>query len=168
MQTNSNKVRKHKHPLSLFEPFESLTLSASSSNHGTQQSRSSITRRGPFSSTSSSVSPSPPSSSVAGLTPSFIRKPPPEILAHIFSFLDPQGFAAASLVCREWHSIASDDYAWKAAFERFFGKHNIIPRISTTWRGEYIHRSHLLRYYQTKTPELIQKMAIRSRSYLIL
>jgi WD40 repeat protein len=68
------------------------------------------------------------------------------VLAHIFSFLDPEGFAAASLVCREWHSVASDDYAWKAAFDRFFGVHDVIPRLSTSWRGEYIHRSHLLRY----------------------
>ena len=65
---------------------------------------------------------------------------------NIFSFLDPEGFAAASLVCREWHSVASDDYAWKAAFDRFFGKQDVIPRLSTSWRGEYIHRSHLIRY----------------------
>lgn len=140
MQRNSNKARNHKAKSSILESLDSLSLS---SNHG-HQNPLSINRR-TSSSSSSSGTWSIPSARPQSL-PSFIKTTPPEVLAHIFSFLDPQGFSAASLVCREWHSVASDDYAWKAAFDRFFGKQNVIPRLSTSWRGEYIHRSHLLRY----------------------
>ena len=141
MQRNYNKGKRHRDISPLLDPFDSLSLRL---NHGTPIS-SSNTRRASSSSSSSSAA---FSVSSARVTPSgsFVRKTPAEILAHIFSFLDPQGFAAANLVCREWHSVASDDYAWKAAFERFFGTHTVIPRLSTTWRGEYIHRSHLVRY----------------------
>jgi hypothetical protein len=141
MQTNSNKITNRKEISSILESLDSLTLS---SNHGIPTSSSSNRRKS--SSSSSSASTWSIKSTPRKSPPSFIRTTPPEILAHIFSFLDPEGFAAVSLVCREWHSVSSDDYAWKAAFERFFGKHNVIPRLSTSWRGEYIHRSHLIRY----------------------
>ena len=138
MQRNSNKARNQKAKSSILESLDSLSLP---SNHGSYTR--SLHRR-TSSSSSSSGTWSIPSAYPKSL-PSFIKTTPPEVLAHIFSFLDPQGFAAASLVCREWHSVASDDYAWKAAFDRFFGQQNVIPRLSTSWRGEYINRSHLLR-----------------------
>jgi hypothetical protein len=143
MQTNSNKITNRKEVSSILDSLDSL---ASSSNHGNIQTLS--TRR---TSSSSSSSGTWSVQSIPRKSPaSFIRTFPPEILAHIFSFLDPEGFASASLVCREWYSVSSDDYAWKAAFERFFGSHKVIPRLSASWRGEYIHRSHLLRYTSEK------------------
>jgi F-box-like len=147
MQTNYNKARKQKEISSILDSLDSLPLS--SYNHGNNSiSNASASRtRRTSSSSSSSGTWSIQSSNIRHQdTPSFVKKTPPEILAHIFSFLDPAGLASVNLVCREWHSVASDDYAWKAAFDRFFGIHSIIPRLSTSWRGEYIHRSHLLRY----------------------
>jgi F-box-like len=141
MKKNSDKARKHKDPQSILDSFENLTIL---SNHGTSTS-SSPQRR---------ISRHTPSSSSQN-TPinisTFMRNPSPEILAHIFSFLDPQGFSTASLVCKAWHSLATDDYAWKAAFDRFFGRHALISRLSSSWRGEYILRSQLHRYL---TPSL--------------
>ena len=140
MQRNSYKARSQKAAKSsILESLDSLSLS---SNHG--PNTRSIHRRTSSSSSSSGTWSLP--TTRPRPSPSFIKTTPTEVLAHIFSFLDPEGFAAASLVCREWHSVASDDYAWKAAFDRFFGKQDVIPRLSTSWRGEYIHRSHLLRY----------------------
>lgn len=136
MQRNSNKARKNKDN-SILASLESLSLSPH--NHG--NSHISSARR-----TSSSLSGTPGSPLCQITPPSYIKTTPPEILAHIFSFLDPEGFAAVSLVCKEWNSVAKDEYAWRAAFERFFGKHPFVPRLSKTWSGEYIHRSHLLRF----------------------
>ena len=141
MQRNSNKARKQK-DFSILDSLDSLSLSPP--NHGISQLSSSSTRR-----TSSSSSGTTWSSIHRNPAPSYIKTTPPEVLIHIFSFLDPEGFAMASLVCREWHSVARDEYAWKAAFERFFGVHSFIPRLSTSWSGEYIHRSHLLRFAVT-------------------
>src|SRR5438045_15127 len=137
MQTNNNKARKQKEISFILDSLDSLPLS---SNHGSDNLYpNSLQQR--ISSSSSSSSPSgtrsiPSSDTHSRPTISFVKKTPPEILAHIFSFLDPEGFANVNLVCREWHSVASDDYAWKSAFDRFFGKFNVIPRLSTTWRGE--------------------------------
>src|ERR1700737_4919469 len=142
MQENSNTA----HPKEISSIVDSLNSLPSSSNYGIQPS------------TSPSVSSSSSSSGIWSLQstprrprPSFVRTTPTEILAHIFSYLDPEGFATASLVCREWHSVTSDDYAWKTAFDKVFGTQNMIARLSTTWRGEYTHRSHLLRYYTHKS-----------------
>jgi hypothetical protein len=139
MQTNHSRARKQKDINSILESLDSFSLSAPS-NHGTTSSQP----RHPSSASGSAQS------SIHRETPSFIKKTPPEVLVHIFSFLDSESFASASFVCREWHTIAGDDYAWKAAFDRFFGVHSIIPRLSTTWRGEYLHRSRLLRSFPTK------------------
>jgi F-box-like len=147
MQTDYNKARKQKEISSILHSLDSLPLS--SYNHGNNNigNPSNSRARRTSSSSSSSGTWSIQSSNIRHQNaPSFVKKTPPEILAHIFSFLDPEGFASANLVCREWHSVASDDYAWKTAFDRFFGILSIIPRLSTSWRGEYIHRSHLLRY----------------------
>jgi len=146
MQRNSNKARKQK-DISILDSLDSLSLSPP--NHGNSQ-LSSSTRR-----TSSSSSGTTWSSIHQNSAPSYIKATPPEVLIHIFSFLDPEGFATASLVCREWRSVARDEYAWKAAFERFFGVHSFIPRLSTSWSGEYIHRSHLLRFEVTTQHSLI-------------
>ena len=142
MQTNHNKARKQKEISSILDSLDSLPLS--SNNHG--NIASSIKRRTSSSSSSTSGTCSIQSSPmIPRVAPCFIKKTPPEVLAHIFSYLSPAGFASANLVCREWHSVASDDYAGKAAFERVFGVHNVIPRLSASWRGEYIHRSHFIR-----------------------
>lgn len=144
MQRKNNKSRRQKKdPLSLLENLDSLTLSSSS--HGTPN-RSSASRCTSSSSSSSSSSTTWFTPSVVrGDTLSLVKKTPTEVLARIFSFLDPEDFAAASQVCREWHSVATDDYSWKAAFDRFYGLHDTVPRLSSSWRGEYIIRSHLLR-----------------------
>ena len=144
MQRNSNKARKQK-DISILDSLDSLSLSPF--DHGTNQHPSS-TRR-----TSSSSAGAMASAIHQNSTPSYIKSTPPEVLVHIFSFLDPAGIASASLVCRDWHSVARDEYAWKAAFERFFGVHSFIPRLSTSWIGEYIHRSRLLRYAVSTKPD---------------
>lgn len=139
MQANSSKTIKTK-DLSVDEPFNSL----SQSNHGIQSSTSRRTSSSSSSSGTWSVRSIPRRSTLT-----FIRRTPTEVLAHIFSYLDPEGFANASLVCREWHDVVTDDYAWKTAFDKVYGSKNVVSRISNTWRGEYIHRSHLLRYYSS-------------------
>jgi hypothetical protein len=141
MQTNYNKARKQKDISTILDAIDSLSLSPN--NHGNIASSS--RRRVSSSSPTSGTWPIQSPIIIHPSTSSFVKRTPPEVLAHIFSYLDPEGFASANLVCREWHSIAKDDYTWKAGFERFFGVHDIISRLSTTWRGEYIHRSHLIR-----------------------
>jgi len=136
MHTDYNKARKQK-VLSALDSLDS-DLADPRDQYGLTTTRNPSRR----------VSPPWAGDSSANGPPSFMNTPP-EVLVHIFSFLDPQGFAAANLVCREWHSVTNDDYAWKAAFDRFFGSHAVIPRLSSTWRGEYIHRSHLLRSAQS-------------------
>lgn len=147
MQRNSNKARKQKE-IAILDSLDSLSLSPS--NHGNNQHSSSPRR------TSSSPAGTTWSSVHRNSTPTYIRTTPPEVLIHIFSFLDPAGISSASLVCRDWYSVAQDEYAWKAAFERFFGVHAFIPRLSTSWNGEYIHRSHLLRYRVSTERSLIR------------
>lgn len=143
MQTNYSRTRKQKDINSILESLDSFSLSPHS-NHGTASSSSASQTRHPSSSASGTGS---LQSSIHRETPSVIKNTPPEVLVHIFSFLDSESFTSASLVCREWHSVASDDYAWKAAFDRFFSVHSVIPRLSTSWRGEYLYRSHLLRSF---------------------
>src|SRR5271163_4405821 len=140
MQKPHNKHRKQRAYSPQFDTTDPV-LQASSSKYGKQPTVDSI--RG-FPSSSSSQGPG--SGVVLQSAPWFVKQVPTEILAHIFSFLDASGFAAAALVCREWYAVASDDLAWKAAFDRFYGGYQVIPRLSPSWRGEYIHRSHLLRY----------------------
>jgi hypothetical protein len=133
MPTDYNKARKQK-DASILDSLDSYPLD-STSQYGLSTPRRPNRR----------PSPASPGQGQAGTPSSFVNAPP-EVLVHLFSFLDPAGFASANLVGREWHAVASDDYAWKAAFDRFFGTFAVIPRLSSTWRGEYIHRSHLLRF----------------------
>ena len=156
MQKPHNKHRKQRAYSPQFDTTDPV-LQASSSKYGKQPTVDPI--RG-ISSSSQGAGSGP----VVQSTACFVKQVPPEILAHTFSFLDASGFAAVTLVCREWYTVASDDLAWKAAFDRFYGGYQVIPRLSPSWRGEYIHRSHLLRYPTVLHQIDKKEMAIRSRS----
>ncbi|KAF3928997.1 Beta-TrCP [Dactylella cylindrospora] len=47
---------------------------------------------------------------------------PPELVAHIFSYLDCASLLACELVSHSWHSAATSPQAWKHAFEGAYGK----------------------------------------------
>jgi F-box-like len=92
--------------------------------------------------------PSPPNhgpASPVGPTPWYIKDIPSDILAQVFSFLDPSGFADVILVSKHWHQVALDEYTWRAAFERMFGVHAVVARLAETWRDEYCCRNSLIK-----------------------
>lgn len=81
-------------------------------------------------------------------THTYVADVPKEVLAHVFSFLDPRSLADATLVCKAWYKLVDDDVAWKSAFKRFFDAEEFSPIGSGSWRTEYTLRSNLLRKWR--------------------
>ncbi|CDK30001.1 unnamed protein product [Kuraishia capsulata CBS 1993] len=65
---------------------------------------------------------------------------PPEILAVIFSHLDPHTLNSLRAVSRLWDSIAGDDQVWRLLYRREFGYAGSLTR-GNSWRQEYLTRS---------------------------
>ncbi|KAN0065498.1 hypothetical protein ACQY0O_001335 [Thecaphora frezii] len=89
----------------------------------------------------------------------------PEILAKVFSFLDPWALCYSAAVCRSWARIARDDATWRAAFATFYNleaaegdiaDHAVtlgaIPSLrrfaAASWRAEFQQRCELLRRWR--------------------
>ncbi|EPZ35361.1 hypothetical protein ROZALSC1DRAFT_30208 [Rozella allomycis CSF55] len=82
---------------------------------------------------------------------------PEEILVHVLSHIqDPIDIFNASLTCKKWHAILTDDLFWKAACQVFWGKLPLRRLNSESWRSEYLHRWRYWRSWQVKKPTCFQ------------
>lgn len=71
--------------------------------------------------------------------------PPPEVLATIFSYLDPQDLDTVPLVCKTWRDN-SGEKLWRRHFVDRFGTRDIsfVSGAESTWREEYLTRLEIL------------------------
>lgn len=117
----------------------------------------------------------------------------PELLMHIFAFLDPVSLSRAAAVCRAWSAIARDDATWRAAFATYFSLEaaqahraasldaSATPALrrltNTSWRHEFQQRVDLLRQWRkSRTPtvlstprvDLIKKISLAKQHRLLV
>lgn len=55
---------------------------------------------------------------------------PDEVTIHVFSYLNESELSSAASVCREWHSLTSDNTLWKSLYARYWGA-DAAARISS-------------------------------------
>lgn len=74
---------------------------------------------------------------------------PTEVLIEILSNLSPEGLDSASLVCKNWHDVLTNDASWRCSFQRQFELLQ-FNRVSSSmkWRTELITRLDYLRAWR--------------------
>lgn len=74
---------------------------------------------------------------------------PTEVLIEILSNLSPEGLDTASLVCKNWYEVLTNDASWRGSFQRQFhlDKFNRVSS-SLKWRTELITRLDYLRAWR--------------------
>ncbi|KAG1139886.1 hypothetical protein G6F37_009439 [Rhizopus arrhizus] len=77
--------------------------------------------------------------------PCYIHQLSVEVIAHVFSRLDPLSLATVAKVCHYWRHVVNDDRCWKDAFVSYFGKLPYRRLSLESWKTEYILRTHLIR-----------------------
>ncbi|KAI8333063.1 WD40-repeat-containing domain protein [Chlamydoabsidia padenii] len=80
--------------------------------------------------------------------PTYIHQLSIELVAHIFARLDPTSLTAVAKTCRYWRHIVTDDVCWKNAFLAYFGQLPYKRIRNTSWKAEYILRTHLVRKWE--------------------
>ncbi|KAI8340574.1 WD40-repeat-containing domain protein [Chlamydoabsidia padenii] len=71
-----------------------------------------------------------------------------ELIAHIFARLDPISLTIVAKTCRHWRHIVMDDVCWKNAFVAYFGRLPYKRLQTSSWKSEYILRTHLIRKWE--------------------
>ena len=61
----------------------------------------------------------------------------PELLQHIFSFLDMKSLVNTSIVCKQFNCLSNNNILWKNLFMRDFG--NLHARSGLTWKENYVY-----------------------------
>lgn len=95
-----------------------------------------------------------------------INSLPPELLAHCFALLPAGSLLAgelftshstcsssprtATLVCKAWYHVATDETSWRSAFANYYGlpESGQLPgrRVdASSWKAEYLTRTRLIR-----------------------
>lgn len=71
--------------------------------------------------------------------------PPPEVLARIFSYLEPSDLDTIPLVCKSWKENCGEKL-WRRHFAARFGTLNVtnLSGTESTWREEYLLREEAL------------------------
>ncbi|ABJ08902.1 F-box domain protein [Nile crocodilepox virus] len=64
---------------------------------------------------------------------------PPEVVCHVFVFLDDRDLAACRATCRAWRDAADADYLWTARFRQRFG---FLPPPGVDRRAAYCRFPH--------------------------
>ncbi|AVD69133.1 ORF014 [Saltwater crocodilepox virus] len=64
---------------------------------------------------------------------------PPEVVCHVFVFLDDRDLAACRAACRAWRAAADADYLWTARFRQRFG---FLPPPDVDRRAAYCRFPH--------------------------
>ncbi|SAL95327.1 hypothetical protein [Absidia glauca] len=80
--------------------------------------------------------------------PTYIHQLSIEVVAHIFARLDPISLTTVAKTCRYWRHIVTDDLCWKNAFLAYFGQLPYKRLRATSWKAEYILRTHLIRKWE--------------------
>ncbi|ORZ25409.1 quinon protein alcohol dehydrogenase-like superfamily [Absidia repens] len=88
------------------------------------------------------------SSSTTTSTTAYIHQLSVEVVAHIFARLDPISLTTVAKTCRYWRHIVKDDVCWKNAFLAYFGQLPYKRLRNTSWKSEYILRTHLIRKWE--------------------
>lgn len=75
----------------------------------------------------------------------FIGDLAPEIILHIFSFLEAVALDTASGVCASWHVLAREASLWRKLCEEVWGADCIeyLPDFGNSWRELFLHKPHL-------------------------
>lgn len=77
---------------------------------------------------------------------------PPEVMIEVFSHLAPTDLDNASLVCKQWYEVLTNEASWRESFGRIFGTTQ-FNRVSSSlkWRTELISRMEDLRKWKRKS-----------------
>ncbi|XP_019331398.2 F-box/WD repeat-containing protein 5 [Alligator mississippiensis] len=64
---------------------------------------------------------------------------PDSVLYEIFLYLDHVDVLSATLVCRQWHAVARDEFLWKELFYRYYRISREVPRhpVAVSWYDEF-------------------------------
>lgn len=81
---------------------------------------------------------------------------PDELYLAIFSFLGQKDLLVASLVCKDWHRLSSDDSLWKPIAEK-------KVKVLKNWKSAYV--AYAKKKYAGKAPdEYIYQQSLSSSS----
>ncbi|CAN6598014.1 hypothetical protein TRVA0_001S05182 [Trichomonascus vanleenenianus] len=81
---------------------------------------------------------------------------PPEVMIEVFSHLTPGELDSASLVCRSWYNILTNEASWRESFSKIF-KITKFNRVTSSlkWRTELISRMDYIRRWRKGTAKNI-------------